>query len=131
MSNNNQTSILTPPLGGGGAIFSKSDCLGHYSWGDDCHGWNFVDTDALSVKQELMPPDTAEVLHYHEKATQLFFILKGRASFTIDGVTTDLREQQGITVAPGQRHFIANRQNNDLEFILYSYPSAKNDRITP
>ena len=41
-------------------------------WGDDCYGWNFVDTDALSVKQELMPPDTAEQLHYHEKPPSIF-----------------------------------------------------------
>jgi len=125
----NKYASQTPPSGGGGALFSKSDCLGHYLWGDDCHGWNFIDTESLSVKQELMPPDTAEALHYHEKATQLFFILKGRASFTIDGVVNDLREQQGIQVNPGQKHFIANRHNTDLEFILYSYPSTNNDRI--
>ena len=54
--------------------FSKNNCISHYKWGDDCHGWTFIDTDGLSVKQELMPPDTAEQLHYHEKATQVFFI---------------------------------------------------------
>lgn len=130
MADQKSISTTTPalPLGGEGA-FSKSNCLEHYTWGDDCHGWTFVDTDALSVKQELMPPDTAEVLHYHEKATQLFFILKGRAMFTINGVTSELREQQGIQINPGQKHFIANKQNTDLEFILYSYPATKNDRI--
>jgi len=124
-----QSAASIPPSGGQGPVFSKSECLTHYTWGDDCHGWTFVDTDALSVKQELMPPDTAEKLHYHEQATQLFFILKGRAQFTIDGVETELREQQGIQINPGQKHFIANKQNSDLEFILYSYPSTKNDRI--
>jgi len=110
-------------------VFSKSECLEHYLWGDDCHGWTFVDTDDMSVKQELMPPDTAEALHYHEKATQVFFILKGRATFTVDGAVTELREQQGITINPNQKHLIANKQNSDLEFILYSYPSTKNDRV--
>jgi mannose-6-phosphate isomerase-like protein (cupin superfamily) len=110
-------------------VFSKGECLDHYSWGDDCHGWTFVDTEALAVKQELMPPDTAEKMHYHEKATQFFFILKGRAKFTIDGEVTELREQQAIQINPMQKHFIANHQNTDLEFILYSYPSTKNDRI--
>ena len=109
--------------------FSKGECLKHYNWGDDCHGWTFIDTEALSVKQELMPPDTAEKLHYHEKATQLFYILKGRATFSIDGDVTELREQQGIEINPKQQHFIANHNHTDLEFILYSYPSTKNDRI--
>jgi mannose-6-phosphate isomerase-like protein (cupin superfamily) len=110
-------------------IFSKGECLEHYTWGDDCHGWTFVDTEALAVKQELMPPDTAEKMHYHEEATQFFFILKGRAKFIIDGEDIELREQQAIQINPMQKHFIANHQNTDLEFILYSYPSTKNDRI--
>lgn len=130
MSNDqNSKDIQISPSAGRGAIFSKSECLDHYTWGDDCHGWTFVDTDAISVKQELMPPDTAEKLHYHEKATQLFYILKGRATFSIDGVITELREQQGIEIAASQQHFIANHNHSDLEFILYSYPSTKNDRI--
>jgi mannose-6-phosphate isomerase-like protein (cupin superfamily) len=110
-------------------VFSRSECLSQYRWGDDCHGWNFVDTDELSVKQELMPPDTAEQLHYHEKATQMFFILKGRAIMTINGVESMLKPEQGILILPGQKHFISNNDQADLEFILYSYPSTKNDRI--
>ena len=110
-------------------VFSKGECLEHYTWGDHCHGWTFVDNEALSVKQELMPPDTAEQLHYHEQARQVFFILKGRALFTVAGVETELREQQGVEILPGQKHMIANNQQTDLEFILYSYPSIKNDRI--
>lgn len=97
-------------------------------WGDGCYGWTFVDTDALSVKQELMPPDTSEELHYHEHASQVFFILKGRATFTIDGVTSLLKPEQGIQIAPGQKHMISNNGDTDLEFILYSTPNTKGDR---
>ena len=129
MSTINNTSGEVPPSGGGGGAFSKSECLSHYKWGDDCYGWNFIDTDILSEKQELMPPDTAEQLHYHEKASQVFFILKGKATFTIDGVESVLKPEQGIEIKPGQKHFISNKENSDLEFILYSTPSTKNDRI--
>ena len=125
----NTADVKTPLPAGGGGVFSKSDCLDHYNWGDGCHGWTFIETENLSIKQELMPPETAEIPHYHERATQFFFILKGRAVFIIDGESFNLREQQGIEIKPNQKHTIANRQNNDLEFILYSYPSTKNDRI--
>lgn len=110
-------------------VFSKSECLNHYKWGDDCYGWIFIDTDALSIKQELMPPDTAEQLHFHEKASQVFFILKGKATFIIDGIKSILKPEQGIEIKPGQKHFISNKENSDLEFVLYSTPSTKNDRI--
>ena len=39
---------------------SKYQPLKHYKWGSDCDGWNLVDEDALSVKQELMPAGTKE-----------------------------------------------------------------------
>ncbi|MGI4751686.1 MAG: cupin domain-containing protein [Janthinobacterium lividum] len=110
-------------------VFSKSDCLEHYQWGDDCHGWTFVDTDAVSIKQELMPPNTAEKLHYHERATQFFFILSGKATVFIGGKTEILKPKQGIEIKAGQKHQISNHDDADLEFVLYSHPSTKNDRI--
>jgi mannose-6-phosphate isomerase-like protein (cupin superfamily) len=116
---------ISPPLG----AVSKSNCINQYTWGDGCYGWNFVDTVALSIKQELMPPDTAEKPHYHEKANQFFFILTGKANFTIDGVQHILKPTEGIEIKAGQKHFISNKNTGDLEFILYSQPSTKNDRV--
>lgn len=130
MENIQQGDHQVPAYAGAMArVFSKGECLNHYKWGDDCHGWDFIDTDQLSVKQELMPPDTAEQLHYHEKAAQVFFILKGRATFYINGVTSLLKPEQGIEIKPGEQHYISNQGESDLEFVLYSYPSTKNDRI--
>jgi len=110
-------------------VFSKDDCLSHYTWGDDCKGWNFVDTDALSVKQELMLPDTSEQSHYHEFATQFFFILNGSAIFYINGDIKVLNANQRIEIRPGQKHHISNHSEANLEFILTAQPSTKNDRI--
>lgn len=127
VNNQDIKEIMTSSPAGGG--LSKSNCLNQYTWGDDCYGWTFVDTDALSIKQELMPPDTREQLHYHEFANQFFFILTGRAVFIIDEVEHVLKPNEGIEIKPGQKHFISNKNNTDLEFILYSQPSTKNDRI--
>ena len=83
----------------------------------------------FQVKQERMPPDTAEQLHYHVNATQFFFILSGTANFLIDGQVSTVNQYQGIEIKPGQKHRISNTSGTDLEFILYSQPSTKNDRI--
>lgn len=127
MDNKDNYTNNKPPLGGVGV--SKSNCLNQYSWGDDCYGWTFVDTPALSIKQELMPPDTSEKLHYHEHANQFFFILNGTAKFMIDGVEQILKTSEGIEIKAGQKHKISNSDSADLEFILYSQPSTTNDRI--
>ena len=108
---------------------SKYQSLKHYQWGADCEGWNFVDEENLSVKQELMPAGTSELQHYHETAQQFFFILKGTATFEIDGTTIRVNGGEGLHIEAGKKHRILNESNEELEFILSSQPSTKNDRI--
>lgn len=103
--------------------------LQHYQWGDGCDGWNFVDEPTLSVKQEKMPPGTSEALHYHERAQQFFFILKGIAHFEVEGETIVVNTNEGLHIVAGKQHRISNRAETDLEFILSSQPSTIGDRI--
>ena len=112
-----------------GAAVSKYQPLKHYKWGSDCDGWNFVDEESLSVKQELMPAGTSEVKHFHQSAQQFFFILKGIATLEIEDATIQVNEGEGLHIEPGSKHRILNESNEDLEFILCSQPSTKNDRI--
>jgi mannose-6-phosphate isomerase-like protein (cupin superfamily) len=110
-------------------VINKEKALQHYSWGNHCDGWVLVDTDELSVKQERMPQQTAETLHYHEKAQQFFFILKGIATFEADGKFFTVKANEGFHIFPGTRHRIANNSNEELEFILSSQPSTNTDRF--
>lgn len=108
---------------------SKYQPLKHYQWGSDCDGWNLVDEDNLSVKQELMPAGTKEVKHYHQTAQQFFYILKGTATFEIEDSTIEINKGEGLHIKAGKKHKIVNKSSEDLEFILCSQPSAKHDRI--
>lgn len=110
-------------------VLHKNSALDHYKWGNDCDGWIFVDTDALSVKQERMPEQTAEALHYHEKAQQFFFILKGIATFEVEEQLFAVKENEGFHIPAGKKHRIINKASTDLEFILSSQPSTNNDRF--
>ena len=137
-SNNNKEIHLSKvsakgssPTGGSrmGAAVSKYQPLKHYQWGMDCDGWNLLDEHSLSVKQELMPPGTKEVKHYHQKAQQFFYILKGKAKFEIEDSIIEINEGEGLHIEAGKKHRILNEGKEDLEFILCSQPSTKNDRI--
>lgn len=101
----------------------------YYQWGDGCEGWILVDTPELSVKQERMPPGSAELLHYHQAAQQFFYILRGEAVFEVEGKGTVVRAGQGFHIAAGQKHRIINRAASPLEFVLSSQPSTNNDRF--
>jgi mannose-6-phosphate isomerase-like protein (cupin superfamily) len=110
-------------------VVSKHQPLKHYQWGADCDGWNLVDEDGLSVKQEMMPGGTSEVKHFHQNAQQFFFVLKGTATFEIEEATIQLNKGEGLHIEAGKKHRISNETVEDLEFILCSQPTTRNDRI--
>ena len=110
-------------------VVSKYNFLTHYKWGKDCDGWNLVDEESFSVKQEKMLPGTSEQIHYHHKAQQFFYILKGIAEIEVDGQLFRVNMNEGIHIKPGIVHRIFNSGNEDLEFILCSTPSTVNDRV--
>ena len=101
----------------------------HYLWGDGCDGWPLLRSDCLSVIQERMPPGTAEQLHYHERAQQVFYILAGTATFEIEGETMTVLAGQSLHILPMARHRISNATDTDLHFLVISEPKTQGDRI--
>jgi mannose-6-phosphate isomerase-like protein (cupin superfamily) len=49
----------------------------HYTWGDVCDGWHLLKRDDMSVIQECVPVGAAEIMHYHNRARQFFYVLQG------------------------------------------------------
>ncbi|MCU1296941.1 MAG: hypothetical protein JWO91_1219 [Acidobacteriaceae bacterium] len=107
----------------------------HYSWGDGCDGWHLVKTPTLSVIQERMPPGTSEVRHYHLKANQFFYVLRGILSFEVASPKDyakefDLDAGQGIEIIAGEIHQVRNRSASDVEFLVVSNPPSHADRVS-
>lgn len=100
----------------------------HYTWGNNCDGWHLLKNEKLSIIEEKMPPGTSETLHYHERAQQFFYILKGKATFELDGITTEVGAGEGMHISPRQQHRILNNSPEDLHFLVVSEPKAHGDR---
>jgi mannose-6-phosphate isomerase-like protein (cupin superfamily) len=100
----------------------------HYNWGDNCDAWKLLTTDQLSVIEERMPSGTEEILHFHQKAQQFFYVLSGIATFEIEGQNIEVSKHEGIQINPGQHHKIKNLLDQDLTFIIISQPNAHGDR---
>ncbi|MDR3008186.1 MAG: cupin domain-containing protein [Sphingobacterium sp.] len=107
----------------------NTDNSEHYIWGENCDGWHLLKSDSLSVIQEKMPPGTKESLHFHSKAQQFFYILKGTATFEVDNQLYVVEENSGFHIQASQKHRIFNRTNQDLEFLVISQPKSHGDRI--
>jgi mannose-6-phosphate isomerase-like protein (cupin superfamily) len=101
----------------------------HYNWGNNCDGWHLLKSGSLSVIQEMMPVGSSEALHFHSKSQQVFFILSGIASFTIDGEIFKVHPNESIHVLPGKVHFISNNGDEELKFLVISEPMSHGDRV--
>jgi len=101
----------------------------HYQWGDSCDGWHLAKSDNLSVIQERVPSGCSEVLHYHEKAEQFFFVLSGTATLEVEGATHQLPTNSGLHVPAGKAHQLRNQKEEDLYFIVVSTPPSHGDRV--
>ncbi|PKG22893.1 cupin domain-containing protein [Niallia nealsonii] len=100
----------------------------HYIWGRNCDGWHLVKNKELSVIHERMPANTVEVRHYHHHAQQFFFVLSGTAVLEVDGEEIVLHSLEGKEVSPHIPHQMANRSNEDVEFLVISQPNSRGDR---
>ena len=107
----------------------SKDSAEHYVWGSGCDGWHLVKRGEVSIIHERMPPNAAEVRHYHQTAWQFFFVLAGTATLEIGGRREVLQAQQGVEVPAGVAHQMRNASETDVEFIVISQPPSHGDRV--
>ncbi len=110
-------------------VTSEARPIDQYTWGEGCQAWTLLSNDGLSIKQEAIPNGSGEQLHYHLKAQQYFYILKGEAVFEVDGVIYIVHQGEGIYIKPGQVHRVANYQPQKLMLLVTSQPATDNDRF--
>jgi mannose-6-phosphate isomerase-like protein (cupin superfamily) len=104
----------------------------HYKWGssheDDCDGWHLLRTPQLSIIEELMPPGTSEVLHFHVHSRQFFYVLEGELTLDVEQQSFVLQIGEGLEVSPGQAHQAFNRSANPARILVTSQPPSHGDR---
>lgn len=85
--------------------------------------------DDASIIKERMPAGAFEQIHFHEKSRQFFYILSVIATFFIQNEKIILSPGDGLEIPPEVPHQIRNDSNELLEFILFSYPTTRGDRV--
>lgn len=100
----------------------------HYKWGNDSDAWQLLSTRRLSVIEERMPPGDAEKPHYHRYATQLFYLLEGKISFSLATDTFEMNPGDSVHVSPGVIHKLENIGDADAVLLVVSSPESHSDR---
>ncbi len=101
----------------------------HYTWGEACDAWFLVRNAEFTVIQEKMPPDATERLHKHILSRQFFYVLSGTATMEHGSRVSEIHSGEGIEIAPGVAHRIANRSTSELNFLVTSQPPSHKDRM--
>ncbi len=104
----------------------------HYKWGGpqgtDCDGWYMVQSEGLSVIEELMPPGTKEERHMHTRLRQFFYVLEGELTLGVEHHDFVIAAGKGVEVHPGQAHQAINRSGEPARIIVTSQPPSHGDR---
>jgi len=101
----------------------------HYVWGEACDGWRLLDRAELNVIQERIPPGAGEVRHFHARARQLFFVLRGQLQIEQSDEVFQLHAGDSLEMPPGVAHRVRNVSDVDASFLVVSAPTTKGDRI--
>ena len=101
----------------------------HYIWGRNCDGWHLLKRDDMSVIQERVPAGGSEVMHYHERARQFFYVLEGEGTMSFEDHEVILQKGQGLEVAPLTKHQFKNNSQAEVHFLVISVPSTRGDRV--
>ena len=101
----------------------------HYIWGEICEGWHLLKRDDVSVIQERVPAGGAEVIHYHERARQFFYILEGEGTLSFEDHDVIIQKGQGLEISPMRKHQFRNNSSRDVHFLVISVPSTRGDRV--
>lgn len=69
-------------------------------------------------------PGEAHLLHYHERETEIYYVVQGRAKITIDGEKIDAMPGMAIYMEPGTRHKVVNNGEEPFLFLyVFNFPS--------
>ena len=101
----------------------------HYQWGRGCAAWLLFKSANAIIKEEIMPPGTEEVPHYHAATEQFFYVCEGEAVFYLEDRKYTLRQGDFIPVKNNATHKISNQSGNSLRFLIVSFPGNESDRI--
>jgi mannose-6-phosphate isomerase-like protein (cupin superfamily) len=86
-------------------------------------------SEDLHVIQEKMPAHSAEVMHYHRKSRQMFYMLHGELTMGTERESLQLSAGDAVVIEPPTPHQARNNSEEDVEFLVISCPPSHGDRF--
>ena len=97
-----------------GILVVMSNYIEHRPWGSF---ENLLDEDYCKVKRIIVKPGQRLSYQYHNKRSEVWVIVKGRAMITLDEGTNLYSSEDVINIPVGMKHRVENDGKEDLIFI--------------
>ncbi len=101
-------------IGEKGILVVMSNYIEHRPWGSF---ENLLDEDYCKVKRIIVKPGQRLSYQYHNKRSEVWVIVKGRAMITLDEGTNLYSSEDVINIPVGMKHRVENDGKEDLIFI--------------
>ncbi|HET6822338.1 MAG TPA: cupin domain-containing protein [Anaerolineales bacterium] len=66
-----------------------------------------------------IPPNTRQRAHYHDKQTEVFYILEGEATITFNDVDYSAKPGDAFICSPGDVHSLWNQTDEDFRLVVF------------
>ncbi len=66
-----------------------------------------------------IPPRTRQRMHFHHKQTEVFYILEGEATITLNDVDYPARPGDAFICSPGDVHSVWNKTDRDFRLVVF------------
>jgi len=82
-----------------------------------------IDSNYCKVKRITVKPGGRLSYQYHHKRSEVWTVVKGVATVTLDGVVKDYEYGKTILILQGVKHRVENRSKENLVFIEVQHGS--------
>jgi mannose-6-phosphate isomerase-like protein (cupin superfamily) len=66
----------------------------------------------------VLPPGAAASEHVHEDGFEVFYCIRGRTVFVIDGEAVVVKGSECLVIEPGERHSLEAHEETELVYFL-------------
>ncbi|MEM1058953.1 MAG: cupin domain-containing protein [Verrucomicrobiota bacterium] len=80
-----------------------------------------------SLAEATLPPGGATQEHYHPKAEEIYYILRGRGRMRLEAEERPVGPRDAIAIPPGQKHKIWNEGDEPLVFLCCCAPCYEHE----
>jgi mannose-6-phosphate isomerase-like protein (cupin superfamily) len=80
-----------------------------------------------SLAEARLNPGAITAAHFHRLTEEIYYIVQGTGTMTIDGQRRDVGPGDAIAIPPGAVHQILNSGNESLAFLCCCAPAYEHD----